>query len=217
MSKEEAVEALRRSCVMAAVQVPGEQQLVRAVAALAEGGVRAIELSYAAVRSIGWLIKAIKEDELLVGVGGITHSSQARESSMLGADFVTAAVTAPDVVAACRDMGIPCILTSFTPTEVWRAQEMEADFVKVPAEALGGPDYIRSLRETVSARHLVGAEIPLNGYLPYLEAGVEVLEFKSSLALPELVEEEKWAEISRRASKIANACDAWRANCDRNL
>ena len=217
MSKEVAVEALRRSCVMAAVQVPDEQQLVRAVAALAEGGVRAIELSYAAVRSVGWLIKAIKEDELLVGVGGITRSSQARESGMLGADFVTAAVTAPDVVAACRDMGIPCILTSLTPTEVWRAQEMEADFVKVPAEALGGPDYIRSLRETVSARHLVGAEVPLNGYLPYLEAGVEVLEFKNSLSLPELVEEEKWAEISRRASKIANACNAWRASRDRDL
>ncbi len=184
---------------------------------MAEGGVRTIELPYSTVRSAGWLLQTIKEDVLMVGVGGITRSSQARESGMLGADFVTAAVTAPDVVAACKDMDIPCILTSLTPTEVWRAQEMEADFVKVPAEALGGPDYIRSLRETVSARHLVGAEVPLNGYLPYLEAGVEVLEFKNSLSLPELVEEEKWAEISRRASKIANACDAWRANCDRNL
>ncbi len=215
MRKEEAVEALRRSGLIATVQIPGEQQLIRAVAALSEGGVRAVELPYATVRSVGWLVQTIKENSLLVGVGGITRSSQARESGMLGADFITAAVTAPDVVAACRDMGIPCILTSLTPTEVWRAQEMEADFVKVPAEALGGPDYMRSLRETVSAQHLVGAEIPLNGYLPYLEAGVEVLEFKSSLALPELAEEENWAEISRRASEIASACDAWRASHNR--
>lgn len=217
MIKEEAVEVLRRSCVVAAVQVPGQQQLTRAVAALAEGGVRAIELSYATVRSAGWLVQTIKEDALMVGVGGITRSSQARESGMLGADFVTAAVTAPDVVAACKDMDIPCILTSLTPTEVWRAQEMEADFVKVPAEALGGPNYIRSLRETLPARHLVGAEMPLNGYLPYLEAGVELLEFKSSLALPKLAEEEKWGEISHRASKIASACDAWRASHNRDF
>lgn len=213
MRKEEAAEALRRIGLIAAVQVPGEQQqLTRAVAALAEGGIRAIELPYATVRSGGCLIQTIKENALLVGVGGITRSSQARESGMLGADFVTAAVTAPDVVAACKDMGIPCILTSLTPTEVWRAQEMEADFVKVHAEALGGPAYIRSMHETLSTRHLIGAEMPLNGYLPYLETGVEVLEFKSSLALPELVAEEKWAEISRRVSKIISTCGAWRAS-----
>jgi 2-keto-3-deoxy-6-phosphogluconate aldolase len=89
---------------------------------------------------------------------------------------------------------------------------MGADFVKVPAQALGGPDYIRSLRETLSAQHLVGAEMPLDGYLPYLEAGVELLEFGSSLALPELVEREDWTEISRRALKIVSACDDWKAN-----
>lgn len=212
MKKEEAVEALRRSGLIATVKVPGEQQLIRAVAALSEGGVRAVELSYATVRSAGWVVQTIKENALLVGVGGITRSSQARESGMLGADFVTAAVTAPDVVVACKDMDIPCILTSLTPTEVWRAQEMEADFVKVPAEALGGPDYVRSLHETLSTRHLIGAEMPLSRYIPYLEAGVEVLEFKNSLALPKLVEEENWAEISRRISKIISACDAWRAS-----
>jgi hypothetical protein len=54
--------------------------------------------------------------------------------------------------------------------------------------------------------------MPLNGYLPYLEAGVEVLEFKSSLALSELVEKQKWAEISRRASEIIGACNAWRTD-----
>lgn len=171
-----------------------------------------VELSYSTVRSAGWLIQRLKESGLLVGVGSITRSPQARESGMLGADFITAAVAAPDVVAASKEMDIPCILTGLTPTEVWRAQEMEADFVKVPAGTLGGPDYIRSLRETIPARHLVGAEMPLDSYLPYLEAGVEVLEFRSSLALPELVEREKWAEISRRASKIVNACDDWRAS-----
>jgi 2-keto-3-deoxy-6-phosphogluconate aldolase len=64
---------------------------------------------------------------------------------------------------------------------------------------------------------LIGAEMPLNSYLPYLEAGVEVLEFKSSLALPKLVEEEKWAEISRRISEIISACDAWRASRDQGF
>ena len=173
---------------------------------------RAVELPYAIVQSAGWIVQRLKENGLLIGVGAITRSSQARESGMLGADFVTAVVTTPDVVSSCKKMDIPCILSGLTPTEVWRAQEMGADFVKVSAGALGGPGYIRSLRESLPALHLVGAEMPLDGYHPYLEAGVEVLEFKNSLAIPELVEREDWAEISRKASSIVNACDVWRAS-----
>ena len=170
---------------------------------------RAVELPYPTVQSAGWVIQTLKESGILIGVGAITRSSQARESGMLGADFITTAVITPDVVASCKKMDIPCILSGLTPTEVWRAHEMEADFVKVSAGILGGPDYIRSLHESLPALHLVGAEMPLDGYQPYLEAGVEVLQFKNSLAIPELVEREEWEEISRRASGIVNACNSW--------
>jgi len=212
LRREELAESLRESCIVVAVRVLDEQQLLRAVAALTEGGVRAVELSYTTVRRAGWLVQSLKEKGLLVGIGSITRSPQARESGTLDPDFITATITAPDVASACIEMDTACILSALTPTEIWRAQEMGADFVKVPAQALGGPGYIRSLRETLSARHLVGAEMPLDGYLPYLEAGVELLEFGSSLALPELVEQENWAEISRRALKIVSACDHWKAN-----
>jgi 2-dehydro-3-deoxyphosphogluconate aldolase / (4S)-4-hydroxy-2-oxoglutarate aldolase len=213
LRKTELAAALREACILAAVQEMSDgRQLLRAVVALAEGGVRAVELSYPTVRNAGWLVQTLKENGLLVGVGAVTRSSHARESGMLGADFITGAVIAPDVAVACKEMDIPCILSGFTPTEIWRALEMEADFVKIPAEALGGPHYVRSLRETLPARCLVGAEMPLDNYLSYLEAGVEVLEFKNSLALPTLVEQEEWAEISRRASKIVSTCGNWRAN-----
>ena len=173
---------------------------------------RAVELPYATVQSAGWVIQTLKENGLLIGVGAITCSSQARESGMLGADFITSAVTAPDVVSSCKKMDIPCILSGLTPTEVWRAQVMGADFVKVCAGFIGGPDYIRSLHESLPALHLLGAEMPLDGYHPYLEAGVELLQFKNSLAIPELVEREEWEEISRRASSIVNTCGYWTAS-----
>ena len=172
---------------------------------------RAVELPYTTVQNAGWIIQTLKEDGLLIGVGAITRSSQARQSGMLGADFITSAVTTPDVVSSCKKMDIPCILSGLTPTEVWRAQEMGADFVKVCAGVFGGPDYIRSLHESLPALHLVGAEVPLDDYHPYLEAGAELLQFKNSLDIPALVEREKWEEISRRASSIVNACDSWTA------
>jgi 2-dehydro-3-deoxyphosphogluconate aldolase/(4S)-4-hydroxy-2-oxoglutarate aldolase len=206
------VEAMRDIGIIATVRVPNEQHILRVVQALVDGGVRAVELAYSTIRSAGWLVQSLEENGLLVGIGAVTRSAQAREAGVFGADFITASVTTPDVVSACEEMKIPCILSGLTPTEVWRAHEMAADFVKITAaEALGGPPYIRSLRETLPTLQLVGADMPLDGYIPYLEAGVEVLEFRSSLELPRLVEREEWTEISRRAAKIVSTRDDWKA------
>jgi 2-dehydro-3-deoxyphosphogluconate aldolase/(4S)-4-hydroxy-2-oxoglutarate aldolase len=213
LSKAKVAEALREIGIIATVRVPNEQQLLRGVAALTDGGITAVELPYTTFRGNGWLIQKLKEDGLLIGVGAITRSAQAREAGVFGADFITASVTSPDVVAACEEIQIPCILSGLTPTEVWRAHELAADFVKITApEAMGGPRYILSLRETLPALQVVGADMPLDGCIPYLEAGVEVLEFKSALALPELAEREAWAEISQRALEVVDACNNWWAN-----
>jgi 2-dehydro-3-deoxyphosphogluconate aldolase / (4S)-4-hydroxy-2-oxoglutarate aldolase len=212
LSKTKLAEAISEIGIIVTVRVPNEQQLLQVVKALIDGGVRAVELAHTNIRSAGSPIQELKESGLLIGIGAVTRSAQAREARVFGADFITASVTTPDVVSACEEMKIPCILSGLTPTEVWRAHEMAADFVKITAaEALGGPPYIRSLRETLPAVQLVGADMPLDGYIPYLDAGVEVLEFQSSLDLPRLVEREAWSEISRRAAKIVSTREDWKA------
>jgi 2-dehydro-3-deoxyphosphogluconate aldolase/(4S)-4-hydroxy-2-oxoglutarate aldolase len=211
-SKTELTEAISEIGVIATVRVPDERQLPRVATALLEGGIRALDLAHTTIRSAASPIQELRERGLLVGIGAVTRSAQAREARALGADFITASVTTPDVVSACEEMGIPCILSGLTPTEVWRAHEMAADFVKITAaEALGGPLYVRSLRETLPALRLVGADMPLDGYIPYLDAGVEVLDFQSSLDLPRLVEGGAWTEISRRAAKIVSTRENWKA------
>ena len=211
-SKTKLTEVIREIGIIATVRVPNEQHLPRVATALFEGGIRALDLAYTTIRNSGSPIQELKERGLLIGIGAVTRSAQAREARVFGADFITASVTSPDVVSACEEMKIPCILSGLTPTEVWRAHEMAADFVKITAaESLGGPSYIRSLRETLPALQLVGADMPLDGYIPYLEAGVGVLEFQSSLDLPRLVEGEAWAEISCRAAKIVSTHEDWKA------
>src|SRR5215208_3618192 len=102
---------MREIGIIATVHVPHEQQLLRVVKALVDGGIRAVELAYSTIRSAGWLIQSLKESGLLIGVGAVTRSAQAHEAGVLGADFITASVTTPDVVSACEEMKIPCILS----------------------------------------------------------------------------------------------------------
>src|SRR5215218_4451042 len=212
LSKTKLTGTIKEIGIIVTIRVPDEQHLPRVALALLEGGIRVLELAYTTIRRDGSLIQELRESGLLIGIGAVTRSAQAREARVFGADFITASVTTPDVVSACEEMKIPSILSGLTPTEVWRAHEMEADYVKITAaEALGGPSYIRSLRETLPALRLVGADMPLDGYIPYLEAGVDVLEFQSSLELPRLVEGGAWAEISRLAAKIVSIREDWKA------
>ena len=214
MRRTELADALGDAGIIINIAMPNNQRLSRGVTALVEGGIRAVELPYTIIRSAGWIIRQLKENAVLVGIGAITHSTQAREAGAFGADFVTASVTTPDVVLACDRMEVPCIMSSHTPTEVWRAHQVGADFVKVIApRALGGPRYIRYLRESMPALRLVSDEMPLDGdYLSYLEAGIEVLEFNSCLAFPRLIEHGEWAEIVHRATEIVGTREQWRAN-----
>jgi 2-dehydro-3-deoxyphosphogluconate aldolase / (4S)-4-hydroxy-2-oxoglutarate aldolase len=213
LNRIESTAALREAGIMASFRLLDERRLVQAAAAVSDGGFRAVEVSYFAVRGDGRLIPTLKEMDLLVGVGSITRSSQVREASLIGADFIAAPVTAPDVVLACEEANVLCILGSLSPTEVWRAHEMQPDFVKVTnPEALGGPPYACSLREPLPTLHLVGGNMPLHGYLSYLEEGVEVLEFGEALLLPEPTLRDEWIELSRQSSEIVAAYESWKAS-----
>jgi 2-keto-3-deoxy-6-phosphogluconate aldolase len=117
LSKAKLAGTLREIGIIATVRVPDEQQLLRGVAALTDGGIRAVELPYATVRGTGWLIQRLKEDGLLVGVGAVTRSAQAREAGVFGADFITASVTTPDVVSACNEIDVAC--TSIFSCALW--------------------------------------------------------------------------------------------------
>ena len=112
LSKTKLAEKLREIGIIAAVRVPSEQQLLRGIAALTDGGIRAVELPYTVVRDAGWLIQQLKQNGLIVGVGAVTRSAQARQAGVFGADFITASVTTPDVVSACNEIDVPCTLSS---------------------------------------------------------------------------------------------------------
>ena len=101
LSKTKLAEAISEIGIIVTVRVPNEQQLLRVVKALVDGGVRAVELAYTNIRSAGSPIQELKESGLLIGIGAVTRSAQAREARVFGADFITASVTTPDVVSAC--------------------------------------------------------------------------------------------------------------------
>jgi 2-dehydro-3-deoxyphosphogluconate aldolase / (4S)-4-hydroxy-2-oxoglutarate aldolase len=145
--RAEVVREIEACGVVAVIRLKDAGKLRAVVDALAEGGVRALEITMTvprAIETIGELAPALPEGFLL-GAGTILDPETARLAILAGARFVVGPVFRPEVIAMCHRYDVPAMPGCFTPTEILSAWEAGADVVKVfPATALG-PGYLKDV------------------------------------------------------------------------
>ena len=147
-ARELTVQRLESAGVVAVIRL-ADGAALRAVAdALAEGGVRALEVTMTVPRAaalIAELAQALP-DEFLVGAGTVLDADTAREVIDAGARFVVSPVFRRPVLEAVHARDVAAMPGCFTPTEILEAWDAGADIVKVfPATALG-PGFFTDVR-----------------------------------------------------------------------
>jgi 2-dehydro-3-deoxyphosphogluconate aldolase/(4S)-4-hydroxy-2-oxoglutarate aldolase len=121
------------------------------------GGLRLIEVTFA-VPEAAQVISILREElaDSLVGAGTTLQASQARAAARAGAQFIVAPDTNPEVVKVARESSILVCPGAATPTEITTALRLGAQMVKLfPASLLGGPAYLRALRDVLPHARLV--------------------------------------------------------------
>jgi 2-dehydro-3-deoxyphosphogluconate aldolase/(4S)-4-hydroxy-2-oxoglutarate aldolase len=115
-------------------------------AALAEGGIRFVEVALRTPASVHALPIFAEHPDLRVGAGTVISPGQVDDVLDAGADFIVSPGFDRGVVARCRRDDVPVLPGIATPTEAMRAVREGVDAVKVfPAEPLGGPGYLKAL------------------------------------------------------------------------
>src|SRR5258708_23871660 len=147
----------KRAAVVAQVEALGVVAVIRlkdpatlraVVDAIAEGGVRALEVTMTVPRAVE-LIRELAPalpDGFLLGAGTVTDPATARAVIDAGASFVVGPVFRPDVIAACHERDVPVMPGCFSPTEILAAHESGADIVKVFPATMLGPQFINDVR-----------------------------------------------------------------------
>ncbi|NUP46244.1 MAG: bifunctional 4-hydroxy-2-oxoglutarate aldolase/2-dehydro-3-deoxy-phosphogluconate aldolase [Catenulispora sp.] len=107
--------------------------------ALAEGGLRCVEVTLRTGEAENVLKTMAAHRELTVGAGTVLTAEQARRAVGAGAAFLVSPGFDEDLVAACWELGVPLIPGAATATELMCAQRAGIGLVKLfPAERLGG-------------------------------------------------------------------------------
>ena len=85
--------------------------------------------------------------DLIVGAGTVLDEDDARRAIDQGSMFITSPGFIPNVVAYAKKADVVVIPGALTPSEIIAAWQAGGDMVKIfPAEAEGGPGYVRALK-----------------------------------------------------------------------
>ena len=147
-SRTEITAAIEQLGVVAVIRLQDPHALHGVVRALAEGGVRALEVTMTVPRAIELIAELAPTlpEGFLLGAGTVVDAGTARRAVVAGAQFIVSPVFRPDVISAGHERGVPVMPGCFTATEILNAWDAGADIVKVfPATAVG-PSYLKDIR-----------------------------------------------------------------------
>ncbi|MFF5013180.1 bifunctional 4-hydroxy-2-oxoglutarate aldolase/2-dehydro-3-deoxy-phosphogluconate aldolase [Streptomyces sp. NPDC001165] len=141
--------------------------------ALAAGGARCAEVTFRTSGAEQVLKTMAAHGGLTVGAGTVLTPEQAERAVTAGARFVVSPGFDDEVVAKCRELGVPVVPGIGTATELMRALKAGLDTVKIfPAEPLGG---LRTLRA-------LAAPFPRTRFVP--TGGIDASRLAAYLADP---------------------------------
>jgi 2-dehydro-3-deoxyphosphogluconate aldolase/(4S)-4-hydroxy-2-oxoglutarate aldolase len=176
--------------------------------AYARNGIRLIEITMTTPDAIELMALIAKRHgpAVTVAAGTVRSTNDAATARRAGAQIIVSPHTDPRVIEYANENDLLCIAGAATATEIIHAWETGCDVVKIyPAHHLGGPDYVRTIRGPIrDVPMLAGGPVPLDMIDHYLDAGCIAVNLGPSLAVPDLVRDEQWDEIGRRAMLAAS-------------
>lgn len=207
------LDAVRSAGVLAVLRAPDAERAVQAADALIRGGVTGIEVTYSTPDAAAVIaeLRHRHGDAALIGAGTVTAPAQAEESAAAGAQFLVAPGTLPDLARAMLATGLTTMTGAMTPTEVMGAMALGVDVVKVFPASLGGPGFLKALREPFADAVLMPTGgVTAENLAEFLAAGAIAVGAGGDLLARDALAAQDWDAIEARARHYASALEAAR-------
>lgn len=206
MSRDVTLKRILDGGLVAVVRSESPEQLARVVAALADGGVTAAEITFTVPDAVSVIRQVRRElgDKIVLGAGTVLDPETARAALLAGAEYLVSPVVNLDVIRLARRYDKVVMPGAFTPTEVLAAWEAGADVVKVFPADVGGPNYLKALKGPLpQVRLMPTGGVDLNTAEAFLKAGACCLGVGGQLVEPKAVKEGNFDRLRELASQYA--------------
>ena len=177
------IEEIRKSGVMAILRNKTAKESIDYGVALAEVGLEVMEVTLTNPEALE-AIKVLREKypNLLVGAGTVLNESDAKAAINAGAQFLVAPGVNKGMIETGLAENVLPIPGVLTPTDVMKALEAGAKFLKIFPASILGVAYLKSIKDVFpQASWMPTGGIGLNNAQEWLEAGVVTLGAGGSL------------------------------------
>lgn len=206
-SRSEIVSEIEKCGVVAIIRVQDPAAVRGVVDALAEGGLRTLEVTMTvprAIELIGEIAPTLPEDFLL-GAGTVLDSDTAHQAARAGAQFIVSPVFRPEVITAAHEDGIAAMPGCFTPTEILSAWDAGADVVKVFPATSVGPSYLKDIRGPLPHVKLMPTGgVSIDNIGDWLRAGAVAVGIGSALLDAKAISAKQYGAIAANARRVVD-------------
>jgi 2-dehydro-3-deoxyphosphogluconate aldolase / (4S)-4-hydroxy-2-oxoglutarate aldolase len=205
LNKNDTLNRISSLGLVAVIRGPSAELTVSMVDALIAGGVCGIEITYSTPNAED-VVRTLDQrfgDQIVLGMGTLTHPEQARSAKDAGAKFLVSPICDPDLTRAMVATGLAVMVGALTPTEVAQAFRLGSDVVKIFPGSLVGPGYIKALKGPFpNIPMMPTGGVSAENVGEWFAAGVVAVGAGSELCPPQWAKEGRFADITQRASQF---------------
>ncbi len=214
LTKDEVIDRLRETGVMAIFRVDARSDCFSAMDALGKGGLDIFEIATTTPDTVELIGEARKKfgDQALIGMGTVLDAVTAERGIAAGAQFVVSPSVHKDVLAVCNKSGIVSCPGAFSATEVAAAWKWGADLVKLFPISQVGPDYMKALMGPFPwIRFVPTGGIDARNAADYIRAGAFCLGVGGGLVSKKAIAAGRYDILTKAAEDILKAVKDARA------
>ncbi len=167
---------------------PDPEICVKILKTAYEAGIRVIEMVNRGKEAPDVFPEVRKEADkmpgLSLGIGTIYHGYEAEKFLEMGAEFIVAPVMNPELGEYCRNNETPWIPGCATVSEVFQAQELGAELVKIYPANILKPAFVKAVHAVLPNIEIIptgGVEPTFESMIKWLDSGVCCLGMGSQL------------------------------------
>ena len=175
--------------------------------ALVEGGIRVLEVTLrteCALKAIEAISKSVPQ--AIVGAGTLRTKADATNAKLAGSQFAVSPGYTSEMGAICRDIDLPLLPGVSTGSEVMTANNEGYEFLKLfPAVAVGGINLLKGFSGPFAdVKFCPTGGVTIDSATDFLSLPNVPVCGGTWLTPKTLVEQKKWAEITRLAKEANN-------------
>lgn len=206
ISKSQILNLLRETGVVAVIRTEDPSDLVNVARALHQGGVKFVEITMTVPGALDIIRAATSQlagTDAIIGAGTVLDAETARAAILAGAQFIVAPTFDAEVVRLCTTYGIVVMPGAQTPTEILTAWRAGADVVKLFPGDLGGPDYLKAIKEPLPQIEILPTKgVDFDTAAAFIKAGAIAVGAGGCLVNKSLMVAKDYPKITANAQRL---------------